>query len=157
MGETRMSPGKISEKVVTDRLSWIEEMLGGIRALPLADLNAFVQDPRNVAAAESYLRRSLEALLDMGRHILAKAFGMAVSEYKSIPQGLREAGILSEEETRLLRDMAGYRNRLVHFYDQVSTEELYTICAERAGDVLQIAYCLRDWVASHPELVDRAL
>jgi hypothetical protein len=37
-----MSPGKISEKVVTDRLSWIEEMLDGIRALPLTDLNAVV-------------------------------------------------------------------------------------------------------------------
>lgn len=72
-----MSPGKISEKVVTDRLSWIEEMLDGIRALP--------------------------------------------------------------------------------FYDQVSTEELYATCAERVGDVLQTAYCLRDWVASHPEMVDRTL
>lgn len=27
-----MSPGKISEKVVTDRLVWIEEMVIGVRA-----------------------------------------------------------------------------------------------------------------------------
>ena len=27
-----MSPGKISEKVVTDRLVWIEEMVVGVRA-----------------------------------------------------------------------------------------------------------------------------
>jgi len=31
-------------------------------------------DPRNVASAESYLRRGLEALLDLGRHLLAKGF-----------------------------------------------------------------------------------
>jgi uncharacterized protein YutE (UPF0331/DUF86 family) len=53
--------------------------------------------------------------------------------------------------------MAGYRNRLVHFYDQVSTEELYTICTQQIEDVSRLAYRLRDWVASHPELVDRAL
>ena len=152
-----MSPGKISEKVVTNRLAWIEEMVVGVRALPLTDFDAFVQDPRNVAAAESYLRRSLEALLDIGRHILAKAFGMAISEYKGIPQGLREVGVLSVEEAHLLREMAGYRNRLVHFYDQVSTEELYTICGEEIEDVLQIAYHLRDWMASHPEMVDQTL
>jgi uncharacterized protein YutE (UPF0331/DUF86 family) len=64
-----MSPGKISEKVVTGRLARIEEMIAGIQALPLNDLSSFSQDPRNVAAAESYLRRSLEALLDIGRHI----------------------------------------------------------------------------------------
>ena len=152
-----MSPGKISEKVVTDRLVWIEEMVIGVRALPLTDFDAFVQDPRNVAAAESYLRRSLEALLDIGRHILAKAFGMAISEYKGISQGLREVGVLNVKEAHLLREMAGYRNRLVHFYDEISTEELYAICGEEIEDVLQIAYCLRDWMADHPEMVDRTL
>ena len=39
-----MSPGKISEKVVADRLAWIEEMVVGVRALPLTDFDAFVQD-----------------------------------------------------------------------------------------------------------------
>jgi uncharacterized protein YutE (UPF0331/DUF86 family) len=152
-----MSPGKISEKVVAERLAWIDEMVAGIRALPLADLDTFMQDPRNVAAAESYLRRSLEALLDIGRHLLAKAFDTAASEYKSIPRGLREAGLLTEGEADLLRQMAGYRNRLVHFYDQITTEELYTICAQQMDDVLLIAYRLRDWIASHPDLVDRSL
>jgi uncharacterized protein YutE (UPF0331/DUF86 family) len=152
-----MSPGKISEKVVVERLAWIEEMVAGIRALPLADLDSFKQDPRNVAAAESYLRRSLEALLDIGRHLLAKAFDTTASEYKSIPRGLREAGILNDGEADLLRQMAGYRNRLVHFYDQITTEELYNICAREMDDVLHIAYRLRDWVASHPEMVDRTL
>jgi hypothetical protein len=37
-----------------------------------------------VGAAESYLRRAVEVLLDMGRHILAKEFALAVSEYKEI-------------------------------------------------------------------------
>jgi uncharacterized protein YutE (UPF0331/DUF86 family) len=82
---------------------------------------------------------------------------MAISEYKGIPQGLREVGVLSVEEAHLLREMAGYRNRLVHFYDEVSTEELYTICGEEIEDVLQIAYRLRDWMASHPEMVDQTL
>ena len=152
-----MSPGKISEKVVADRLAWIEEMLVGIEALPLGSPASFARDSRNVAAAESYLRRSLEAVLDMGRHVLAKAFGIAVSEYKGIPQCLQEVGVLTEEEALLLREMAGYRNRLVHFYDEVSTDELYNICIDQVEDVRRLAYCLRDWVADHPEKVDRTL
>lgn len=106
---------KVSEKVVTGRLAWMQERLAGISALPLEAEAAFIQDPRNVAAAESYLRRALEALLDLGRHVLARGFGQAVSEYKEIPQGLREVELLADDEARLMRDMAGYRNRLVHF------------------------------------------
>jgi hypothetical protein len=67
-------PSLISKRVVVDRLALIDEMLGEIRTLPLADRVVFFSDRRNIWTAESCLRRSLEALLDMGRHILAKGF-----------------------------------------------------------------------------------
>lgn len=63
-----MTPSRLDARVVAERLPWIEEMIAGIRSLPLESQAAFVADARNVAAAESYLRRALEALLDLGRH-----------------------------------------------------------------------------------------
>ncbi len=38
-------------------------MLAEARALPLGSVEAFRADPRNVAAADSYVRRALEVLL----------------------------------------------------------------------------------------------
>lgn len=152
-----MPPRKISEKVVVGRIAWIEEMLAGIAALPLDDKSVFTQDSRNIAAAESYLRRALEALLDLGRHILAKGFGLTVSEYKEISQGLLQVGVLTTDEAHLMRDIAGYRNRLVHFYNEVSSIELYEICAGQASDVAHLADRLAQWVAEHPERIDRTL
>ena len=38
-------------------------------------------------------------------------------------------GVLDEENGALLRELAGYRNRLVHFYHEVSDLELYEICS----------------------------
>jgi uncharacterized protein YutE (UPF0331/DUF86 family) len=82
-------------------------MLDGIRALPLYSGSAFLADPRNVAAAESHLRRALEALLDLGRHVLARGFGRAATEYKDIARALIEVGVLEEREGTLLRHLAG--------------------------------------------------
>jgi hypothetical protein len=65
----------MSTKVIADRLAWVAAMLDEIHALPLDDAQAFFADRRNVWAAESCLRRALEALLDLGRYILAKGFG----------------------------------------------------------------------------------
>lgn len=70
-----MMPKRPSRRVIADRLGWIESMVESLRMLPLESKQAFFADRRNVAAAESYLRRGLEALLDLGPHILAKGFG----------------------------------------------------------------------------------
>lgn len=67
-------------------------MLAGLRALPLESLEAFASDPRNTASAESYLRRALEGLLDLGRHVLTKGFGRATMEYEEIAEGLADVG-----------------------------------------------------------------
>ena len=83
-----MTPTGIKERVVTERASWIEEMLRGIGALPLDSYEEFVGDPRNVAAADSYVRRALEALMDLGRHILAKGLGRVATEYRDVARQL---------------------------------------------------------------------
>jgi len=118
---------------------------------------AFEADPRNAAAAESYLRRALEALLDLGRHILAKGIGKGPAEYKEVALTLARAQVLDESQGALLVRLAGYRNRLVHFYDEVSDEELYEICTEHSADLSALLEALLGWVRQHPELVDGRL
>lgn len=152
-----MAPVGLRAAIVLERLNWIERMLVGIRGLPLDSLEDFIADPRTPAAAESYLRRCLEALLDLGRHILAKGFGRAVSEYGAIAHELQGVGVLGPAEAGLLREMAGYRNRLVHFYDEVSTVELYEICTQDLSDIERITRALEQWIRDHPELIDKAL
>ncbi len=152
-----MTPDALSRRVVVDRLSWVSSMLDEIRALPLADQEAFFSDRRNVWTAESCLRRALEALLDLGRHILAKGFGRGVTEYKAIAQQLELAGVLDREQGALLQQLAGYRNRLVHFYHEVSQLELYDICTRQLGDIDAIVAALVTWVKAHPERMDETL
>jgi len=131
--------------------------LSEIHALPLESKTIFMEDSRNIWAAESCLRRSLEALFDMGRHILAKAFGEGVTEYKEIAATLKRHDVISAEDLILMRKLAGYRNRLVHFYHDVSADELYEICVSHLKDVETIANSLRLWLASHSDLLDESL
>lgn len=152
-----MTPSGIKEKVVAEKSAWVEQMLRRIRALPLESFERFAAEPRNVAAADSFLRRALEALMDLGRHILAKGFGRAVSEYREVARQLLDAGVLDEETARRVGKMAGYRNRLVHFYDEVTPEELYRICTQHLEEISAAVNALLSWVRGHPERVDRTL
>ena len=130
-----MTPTDIDSKVLTQRAAWILEMLGALRDLPLKNKGEFLQSRHNVAAAESYLRRSLEALFDIGRHILAKRFAFPATEYKEIARGLLDKKILNEDEAELMRKMAGYRKRMAHFYNEITPDELHEICRGHLDEI----------------------
>lgn len=152
-----MSPSQISSRVVADRMRLIEELLNALRRLPLADRDAFFADERNVWAAESYLRRLLEALLDVGRHVLAKGFGVVAETYRDVPTKLLAVFVLSEPAAKLFERMAGYRNRMVHFYHEMSADELYELCANNLEDVEKVMNELRTWVRLHADQLDLPL
>lgn len=61
-----MSLSKVRAATVVQKLALLDAMLAGVRGLPLTSAEAFASDPRDVAAADSYVRRALEALLDLG-------------------------------------------------------------------------------------------
>ncbi|MDE0446385.1 MAG: DUF86 domain-containing protein [Spirochaetaceae bacterium] len=123
----------------------------------MGSLDAFQSDSRNVWTAESCLRRSLEALLDVGRHLVAKLAGAGVAEYKAVGGSLGEHGVFDNETADLLVKLAGYRNRMVHFYHEVTATELFGICAKELHDVERIRTAFVQWMHQHPELIDDEL
>jgi uncharacterized protein YutE (UPF0331/DUF86 family) len=148
-----MSPGHIRRVVVADKIELVRRMLQGIGTLPLDDLSSFTADPRMVAAADSYLRRALEALLDLGRHLLAKGFGRAPAEYGEVARQLGEVGVVEAPLAERLVLMARYHNRMVHFYDEITEEELYRILTRELGDLEAVISAVTDWLAEHADRV----
>jgi uncharacterized protein YutE (UPF0331/DUF86 family) len=150
-----MTPGKVNLNIVSQRSAWIKEMIEALKELPIQNRQKFLNDKHTIAAAESYLRRALEALFDIGRHILARRFGAPVTEYKEIAQSLLERKILQKKEADTLRQMAGYRNRMVHFYHEISPEELQEICAHHLDEIEVLLNKLLDWVRKDKKSPDK--
>jgi uncharacterized protein YutE (UPF0331/DUF86 family) len=120
---------------IEKNLSLIQGFLSELRGLSEMTEKDFLIDRRNPAAAESYLRRSLEAVFDIGRHILAKCYGFKELEYKKIALELGERGIVEKDYAKLLLKMAGYRNRMVHLYEEVTPKEIYDLLKNHLSDI----------------------
>lgn len=146
-----MTPGTIRRKTVAAKAQGIREMLAASSSLPLASATSFASDLRMVAAGESFLRRALEGLLDLGRHVLAKGFGKVVPEYAAIADELAALGVLAKAEAGKLQVMARYRKRMLHFYDDITPAELYEILTKERGDVEAVLAAILTWLAEHPE------
>lgn len=124
----------LNTKLIEDRLGFIIGSLAKLKKLSHFEEADFLKDDIP-AVAESYLRRSLEAMFDIGRHVIAKIAGKAVVEYKEIADTLGERGVITKGLAERLRLMAGYRNRLVHFYHEVTDKELHMILRNNLSDI----------------------
>ena len=120
---------------ILELLRFIETCLQELKPFSEMIKGEFLSDRKNPPFVESYLRRSLEAVFDIGRHILAKTYGFREIEYKVIAKELGEREIITRELSSILQEMAGYRNRMVHFYREVTPDELYEIVTNHLKDL----------------------
>ncbi len=119
---------------ILELIRFIEVCLQELKPYSRMTREEFLADRKNPPFVESYLRRGLEAVFDIGRHILAKTAGSKEIEYKAVAKELGKQGIISQELSEMIYLMAGYRNRMVHFYKEVTPEELYQIVINNLGD-----------------------
>ena len=85
--------------------------------------------------AQYHLHRALEGVFNIAAHILSRIPGGQATTYKETALKLGEYGIVPKEFAgNTLAEMAKYRNRLVHFYAEVTGEELYGILQSHLGD-----------------------
>jgi uncharacterized protein YutE (UPF0331/DUF86 family) len=131
-------------KLVRERLAAVAEYIDALRGLPQETEAAFLADRRNPDSAESLLRRALEALFDVARHLLAKGAGKGALEYKEVARLAVDHRLVEDAELgRRFEEMAGFRNRLTHFYGEVTPRELYGIVCDDLDDLEAVADALR--------------
>jgi len=134
-----VTPSGVDLKVVADRQEAVAAYLEQLRDLPISR-DEFLADHRNVNSAESLIRRSLEALLDIARHLLAKGHGRATLEYREIAKLSHELGLLPDAELAgRFERMAGFRNRMTHFYREVTPQELFDPVSLHLDDIEAVA------------------
>lgn len=138
---------------IEKNISLIQEFLNQLKSLSFMSKEEFLSDNRNPAAAESYLRRSLESVFDISRHILAKSYGIKDIEYKKIATELGQKGIIDKEYTKTLVKMAGYRNRMVHLYHEVSSEEIYDILKNHLSDIERFIYEITNFIKRYQNTI----
>lgn len=101
--------------------------------------------------AQFHLHRALEGVFHIGTHILSRIPGAQATQYKEIALKLGEQRIVPTDfANKNLVEMAKYRNRLVHFYAEVSADELYRIIHEDLGDFSIFLASIKE-VLTHPE------
>lgn len=125
----------LEKDVIVKRINGIQQEIAELKKLGECSLEEFKTGPYQSKLAQYHLHRALEGVFNISTHILSRLPGGQTTTYQEIARKMGELGIVDKvfSEQRLVL-MAKYRNRLVHFYAEVTQEELYNIIHQNLDD-----------------------
>ena len=124
----------IEKDVVLKRVNGIENELVELKKLAEFSLEEFKKE-KGFELGQYHLHRALEGVFNISAHILSRIPGGMATKYRDMAQNLGKFHIIDRQfaETKLT-EMANYRNRLVHFYAEVTPEEIYGVVKNNLDD-----------------------
>ncbi len=137
----------IDKSKVLDRLSDIERAVQELSRFRELDLQTFNSDKDNYPVAAYWIRIAIEAVLTVGTHILSRlpSNGMK-KDYTEVILSLGNYEVIPKEFAREIKGMAGYRNRLVHLYWKIGSEELLGMIQEHLDNFVTFNNYIRKYL-----------
>lgn len=125
-----------SVEKITYKFSQLDEFLRILKGMQRTPLDVFLKDKILIGSAKYYLQISIECCLDIANHIIASEHLRAPEDYADTFKVLEENGIVDQEEGIKLRQMAKFRNRLVHLYGDIDDAYVHDFMLNRLHDIL---------------------
>jgi uncharacterized protein YutE (UPF0331/DUF86 family) len=124
----------VNADLIRARCTEIEESVVRLEAFRTLSLEAFLSDRDALDVACYRLLIAIEASLALCYHVCAKRLRKVPEEYAACFGLLYEAGLISEDLTKRLQQMARFRNLLVHVYWKIDYSRVYTVICDHLSD-----------------------
>ncbi len=115
--------------------SEMQNALRQLADLGRLSLDQFAANPHMVGSAKYHLMVAIEGAIDLCHHIISKNRYRTPEDYADTFQVMAEHGLFDLDYTSTLKQMARFRNRLVHLYWEVDVKELHGIVLSRLEDI----------------------
>ena len=115
-------------------VSELRKSVERLRVIAKLRQNEFLNDPDKIGSAKYHFIVAIESCIDMCNHVISLNGYRVPEDYADTFQVIGEVGALDMDFTDELRNMAKFRNRLVHIYWEVDDLQLYEILQTRIDD-----------------------
>jgi len=120
--------------VIRKRLNKLDEYLSILHGLRKYSFSEFIEDPEHYGSAERFLQLAIEAISDLGNHVVADLGLGVVNWYSDIPTILAESEYIDPELKDRWIQIIGFRNVLVHDYLDIDRKIVYEALQHRLDD-----------------------
>lgn len=115
----------IEAVIVSTRLELITRYLDNLKKFNKVSLEEYLNNFESQLIVERLLQLMTQAAIDINEHILSKLSpGNSKTNFEAFIE-LGEYGVISQELGKQLAPSAGLRNRLVHEYDDIDSNQVF--------------------------------
>ena len=125
----------VRAEIIRRRMNRLDDYLTILKKLQQYSFKEFTANPERYGSAERFLHLSIEALIDMGNHVIADSELGVVNWYSDIPKILAEKEFISSELEEKWISMIGFRNTLVHEYIDIDRKIVYDVLQNNIQDL----------------------
>lgn len=125
----------LDKEKIEARIGDIKQALAELKRFQRMTIQEFKADKDNFPLASYWVRVAIEAVLTIGTHILSRLPSNGKrKDYTQVIVSLGDYGVIPQNFAKKIRGMAGYRNRLIHLYWEVTPKELHQTLKENLED-----------------------
>lgn len=140
------------QEIMVRLVSELRKNVSRLREISKFPKNEYLNDPDKVASSKYHFIVAIESCIDMCNHIISRNGYRVPEDYSDTFAVMGEIGALDSDFTEELRNMAKFRNRLVHLYWEVDDEQVYDILRSRLDDFKEFLETVADFLGWNQKL-----
>jgi len=125
----------VRAEVIRKRINKLDEYLNVLKSLQRYSYDEFISDPEHYGSAERFLHLAIEAITDMGNHIIADESLGIVNWYSDIPNIFANKGYIDDNLRGKWIQMIGFRNILAHEYIDIDRKLVHDVLQNKLDDL----------------------
>lgn len=115
-------------------VSELRKSVARLKSIGQLSFDDFLKDPDKIGSSKYHFIVAIESCIDMCNHVIARNGYRVPDDYGDTFIVMSEAGSFDSKFAEALRNMAKFRNRLVHLYWELDDRQVYDILQNRLVD-----------------------
>lgn len=132
---------------ITRKLNYMQKYVSYLKSVRNIDMKTLDNNYELRSSVERNFHLAIETAIDIGEIIISEEGYERPEDYRSVFLIIGRNGILPETFAVNLSNAAGFRNILVHAYEDVDLELLYTFLTEKLDDFDEFAGYISDYIS----------
>lgn len=135
----------VDRETVERRLLKLEQSLRKLNELSKVSWDEYIKDEGIQDRVERNMQTAAQICIDIGSHVIADRGCRAPYGYGDIFTVLQEEGLLPQDLANTMKQIAGFRNILVHDYLEVDQRIVY-VSLKKTNDFKRFARYVLNWL-----------